>query len=986
MKIKFDDLPYQKRAIDAVVNVFKDQEIAQDNFTVTIRNEQVGLLDNELGIGNRLDLIDDEIERNINQVQLHNILPPTKIASGECLNLTIEMETGTGKTYVYLRTAFELNKKYGFTKFIIVVPSLAIKEGVKKSFEIMKDDFKLHYENVIYNAFVYDSGNPGQIRAFATSSNIEIMIINIDAFRKSFTDPEKETTANLIHRKNDKLSGYKPIEFIQQTNPIVIIDEPQSVDTTPKAKEAIASLNPLCILRYSATHKEKMNLVYKLDSVQAYEEKLVKQIEVISVIPKDSHNRPYIKLVSVNNKKSPITAKLELDVLSKGKITRTTKPVKSGDDLAQITGRELYEGFMVGDIYCGKDEEYIDFANNDVIIRLGETYGDVDYDQVKRMQIRKTIEEHLNKELKLTPKGIKVLSLFFIDKVENYRIYDEEGNPQKGKYALMFEEEYHEFIKKPKYHTLFNDVDTTTLAEEVHNGYFSVDKKGKLKDTKGNTQADEDVYALIMKDKEKLLSFKSKLKFIFSHSMLKEGWDNPNVFQICTLNETKSEMKKRQEIGRGLRLAVNQEGQRVYGHDVNTLTVMVNESYEEFASKLQAEIEEEEGIKFGVIDKHIFATMIFKDEQGEIRALGTEASEKLWNHLKAEDYIDAKGNMKKELKLQIKHDTFIVPEEFSKVADQVKKKLMHLAGDLKNLKDGTNKKNIVLKQEVFDERFKVLWDKIKYKTTYSVNYDTDELIVKCVEMIKEDLKVSHSKIEINKVLTTISKEQGVVAKESATSYGVYDECVQLPDILTYLQNETQLTRKTIAEILVQSGKLELFKKNPSKFMQEVAIIIKRALNQFVIKGIKYTPLGEGEVYTQEIFETTSEGYLDENIIESNRSIYNYVKYDSGVERSFAQKLEQQPEVKVYAKLPDGFKIDTPIGGYNPDWAIIIEKDGIEELYFIVETKGTDQMSLIKDSERGKIHCAKQHFKDLGTGVKVVQAHTYEAFSEEEVCK
>lgn len=676
MKIKFDDLPYQKRAINAVVNVFEGQEIAQDNFTVTIRNEQVGLLDNELGIGNRLDLIDEEIERNINQVQLDNILPPTKIASGECLNLTVEMETGTGKTYVYLRTAFELNKKYGFTKFVIVVPSLAIKEGVKKSFEIMKDDFKLHYENVIYNTFVYDSAKLEQVRAFATSSNIEIMIINIDAFRKSFTDSDKETAANIIHRKNDKLSGYKPIEFIQQTNPVVIIDEPQSVDTTPKAKEAIASLNPLCILRYSATHKEKMNLVYKLDSVQAYEEKLVKQIEVISVIPKDSHNRPYIKLISVNNKKSPITAKLELDVLSRGKIKRTTKTVKSGDDLAQVTGRELYENFMIGDIYCGKGEEYIDFANNDVIIRLGEAYGDVDHDQVKRMQIRKTIEEHLNKELKLTSKGIKVLSLFFIDKVENYRIYDEEGNPQKGKYALMFEEEYRELIKKPKYYTLFKDVDTTTLAEEVHNGYFSVDKKGKLKDTKGNTQADEDVYALIMKDKERLLSFKSKLKFIFSHSMLKEGWDNPNVFQICTLNETKSEMKKRQEIGRGLRLAVNQEGQRVYGHDVNTLTVMVNESYEEFASKLQAEIEEEEGIKFGVVDKHIFAAMIFKDEQGEIRALGTVASEKLWNYLKTEDYIDAKGNMKKELKLQIKHDTFTVPEEFSKVADQVKKSLL----------------------------------------------------------------------------------------------------------------------------------------------------------------------------------------------------------------------------------------------------------------------------------------------------------------------
>lgn len=980
MKIQFsDNLDYQKEAINSIVNVFQGQNIAQDNFTVSVQESNVGFFENELGVGNRVDIPKEEIEENINKIQIDNALPKTNFRD-KALNLSVEMETGTGKTYVYLRTIFELNKNYGFTKFIIVVPSLAIKEGVYKSLEITNEHFKMLYENTIYNYFIYDSQKLDQVRSFATSTNIEIMVINIDAFRKSFVDPEKESTANIIHRANDRLSGHKPIEFIQQTNPIVIIDEPQSVDNTPKSKEAIASLNPLAILRYSATHKEKINLVYKLDSVDAYEKELVKQIEVISVMPKDSNNNPYVKLISVSSTKSGISAKVDIDVLDKGKIKRVTKTVKKGTDLAELTGRELYEGFIIDEIYCEKGKEYITFTSNDILIEKGETYGDIDQDELKRVQIRKTIEEHLDKELKLTKEGIKVLSLFFIDRVSNYRDYDEEGNPIKGKYALMFEEEYKRFIRKPRYNTLFMDVDIETIAEEVHNGYFSTDKKGKITDTKGNTQADEDAYALIMKDKEKLLSFDTKLRFIFSHSALREGWDNPNVFQICTLNETKSEIKKRQEIGRGLRLAVNQKGERVYGKDINTLTVMVNESYEDFVTNLQKEMEDEEGIKFGVVDKFIFSNISYEIAEGIKAQVGSTESEKIWSFLKEEDYIDSKGNIKEKLKLDLKKNNLRLPEEFKQIEPMVVEKLTRLAGELNNIKDGSKKREIHLNKEVFlGPEFTDLWNRIKYKTTYSVDFNSEKLIDECVKVIQEDLRVSGSKIEVIKAATKIA-EEGVTAKQTDRNLVSISEKVDLPDILTYLQNQTNLTRKTLADILIKSGKLEIFKLNPSKFMQEVAQIIKRTLNGFIIDGIKYEKIGDEEYAVQEIFKNEElYGYLTEDILESNRSIYNYVKYDSNVEKSFAEKLEDNQSVKVYAKLPRNFRIDTPIGEYNPDWAILIEKDGEEKLYFVVETKGTDQISLLKDSEKAKIRCGKKHFEALNTNVDVAQASSFDGF-------
>ena len=536
MKLKFDNnLHYQKQAIASVVDLFKGQTPKQANFTVSANSSQLSLFGTENnGVGNYLELIEDEILENLQEIQLRNGIGQTSVLRKNQYDFDIEMETGTGKTYVYLRSIFELNKNYGFTKFIIVVPSIAIKEGVKKSIEIMTDEFKGLYDNVIFNHFVYDSSQLERVRSFAVSDNIEIMVINIDAFRKSFDDPEKINKSNIIHREIDKLNGLKPIDLIKETRPIVIIDEPQSVDTTPKSKEAIASLNPLCTLRYSATHVDKHNLVYKLDAVDAFDLELVKQIEVASFESKDYHNNAYLKLVSVSNSKSPITARIELDCNVKGQVKRKVLTVKSGDDLAstKLGNREIYEGYIVNEIYCEPGNEYVDFTSKSDILRIGKPIGDIDDLAIKEQQIRKTIEEHLNKELVLNPKGVKVLSLFFIDKVANYRYYDEDGNPQKGIYAQLFEKHYNDLIRKPKYCNLIDRLDVDTPVEDVHNGYFSQDKKGVFKDTNGNTAADDDAYSLIMKDKEKLLSFDSKLRFIFSHSALREGWDNPNVFQI----------------------------------------------------------------------------------------------------------------------------------------------------------------------------------------------------------------------------------------------------------------------------------------------------------------------------------------------------------------------------------------------------------------------------------------------------------------------
>ena len=955
MKLQFDsNLDFQKKAIESITSIFKGQEICNTNFTVPYPHFSDQLINsdkkNNMSFGNHLKLSDKDILNNICKIQLKNGLAP--LEKIDSMNFTIEMETGTGKTYVYLRSIFEMNRLYGFVKFIIVVPSIAIKEGVYKSLQITVEHFKNLYKNVCYDYFVYDSNKLSNVINFATSPDIQIMVINIDAFRKSFIDPKKKNKTNIIHRYHDRFNGSKPIECIQDTNPIVIIDEPQSVDTTYKSEKALASLNPLCTLRFSATHIKKYHMIYKLDSVDAYEQKLVKQIEVAGIEIKYAHNRAYIKLLSVNNKKNPITAKLEIESqLKNGRIKRKIITVSSGANLLDIKysgGRDVYDGYIIENIYCNKGNEYINFCSNPDILKLGQTFSDVDPDDYKRLQIRKTIEEHLNKEKHLHPKGIKVLSLFFIDRVSNYRFYDNFGNPQKGKYAMMFEEEYSRAIKKYSSNELFKVKDMNSAAASVHNGYFSIDNKKDAKgnelliDTTGKTADDESVYNLIMKDKEKLLSFNSRLKFIFSHSTLKEGWDNPNVFQICTLNETNSVTRKRQEIGRGLRIAVNQKGERVHGFEVNTLTIMANESFEKFASLLQKEIEQEKGIKFGVVEEHLFANIVVQNTGYNNEHLGVKASKSLCSHLKTKGYINDECKIQDSLKKDLKTGKLKLSKEFKKYTVQITALLKKASGNL-IIKNHDNKKKISLNKATYlSDEFKQLWDHIKYHTTFRINFDVNALILKCVKEIKTKLQVNKTEFVFKKTKAQINHD-GVHTISSLESANIYEpRSLELPDLITYLQNETNLTRRTIVKIIKNSGSLEFFKVNPQKFIEKVSIIIKKQMQLFMVDGIKYHRICDGQYFTQELFKHKELfDYLHKSILKNPKSVFYQAGIDFFSELNFANVLQESDHVKLYAKLPNGFKINTPLGNsYNPDWAVLIEEDDNEKLYFVVENKKT----------------------------------------------
>lgn len=984
MKIKFESgLDYQHEAINAIVDIFQGQEICTSNFTVYSPEyiaKQKTLELNEIGFSNKFTLTEDSILENVQHIQLRNGLKPSnkKEIDKSHLDFSIEMETGTGKTYVYLRSIMEMNRQYGYTKFIIVVPSIPIKEGVYKSLQITEEHFKQLYSNIDYNFFVYNSTKLNEIRDFAVNDKLQIMVINIQAFAKDLDDANQKTKRILLEY-HDKL-GYKPISLIQNTRPVVIIDEPQSTISTPLAMKSVKNLNPMSLLRYSATHKEKVNLMYKLDAVDAYNQQLVKEIEVASIkVDNAAGSGAYIKLVSVSNKNG-ITAKLELDIKSSdGSSKRAIKEVKKNTDLMQLTKLAQYSDYMVRDIYTAEDNQYIEFIN-DVEIKIGQSIGSVDDSLIKRLQIRKTIEEHLDKELILNPKGIKVLSLFFIDAVKHYRVYDSEGNATNGDYATMFEEEYKILIKKQKYHTLFEGIkDLDSEVSDIHNGYFSIDKQSKasnkkekfeyFKDTSGSLSADEDTYNLIMKDKEKLLSFESKLRFIFSHSALKEGWDNPNVFQICTLKEAgASEIRRRQEIGRGLRLAVNQDGERVRGFDVNKLTVMASESYEDFVDGLQKEIEKETGIAFGVIQEHSFNNVVTEMQGNEPIYLGQSKSTELFTFFTLKGYIDKKGKVQDLLRVDLKSGSVDLGQEFEEhISKQIIDTLKQTAGKLE-IKKNEDKVTVKVKEHILDNaEFKALWDKVKFKTTYSVNFDTQKLIDACIKNINDRLIVSSGKLVYNKIDLNITRG-GITHNDPTTQYSVLKHQVDvLPDIVSYLQNETQLTRKSIVKILSSCTNLNYFKSNPQKYIEGCIDIINEQRRLHIIDGIVYKKIGDNEFYSQELFKNeTLTGYLTKNMTKSTKSPYEYVVYDSSIESALAKEFENNTNVKVYAKLPSWFKIETPLGTYNPDWAVLFEKDNEERLFFVVESKGTMGFEFLRPSEQGKIECGKAHFKELST--------------------
>lgn len=982
MKLHFEpDLDYQLQAIEAVCDLFRGQEACRTEFTVTMKTSTpaesdlfsgttpqqfaLGIAESDLGVGNRLTLLDDELHKNLSDIQLRGGLPPSgMLISGD---FTVEMETGTGKTYVYLRSIFELNKRYGFTKFVIVVPSVAIKEGVYKSLQITEEHFKGLYAGVPYDYFLYDSNKLGEVRNFATSSTIQIMVVTVGAINKK--------DVNNLYKDSEKTGGEKPIDLIKATRPILIVDEPQSVDGGLKGagKSALDAMNPLCTLRYSATHVDKHQMVYRLDAVDAYERRLVKQIEVASATVEDAHNKAFVRLVAVNNKRGTISAKIELDVgTATGSVVTQEVTVYDGDDLQQTAKRAVYQDIRIGEIYTAKGEEFVElrYPGGEKYLRIGDVHGGVEPLAIQREMIRRTIKEHLDKEKRLRPMGIKVLSLFFIESVERYRQYDTDGNAVKGVYATIFEEEYKRFAKHPDYQSLFNEIDLNHSAEEVHNGYFSIDKKGGWSNTTennaGNRENAERAYNLIMREKEKLLSFSTPLKFIFSHSALKEGWDNPNVFQICTLRDIQSERERRQTIGRGLRLCVNQSGERVRGFEVNTLTVIATENYETFAENLQKEIEDDTGIRFGIVEQYQFAAVAITNAEGESKPLGFEQSKVLWDFLKTRQYIDTKGKVQDSLKQVLKDGLLQLPPEFEDQRFQIVELLKKVSGRLE-IKNADERRAVPTRQAVLQsEEFKALWDRIKHQTTYRVDFNNEQLIADCIGNLQKAPAVFRPRLQWRKADLAIGKS-GIEANEKRGAYTVtLDESnIELPDILTDLQDRTQLTRRTLVRVLTESKRLDDFKRNPQQFIELAGEIINRCKRLALVDGIRYVKLGDDSYYAQELFEQQElTGYLKNMLLDTKKSVYEHVVYDSGTERDFAQALEYNDAVKVYAKLPGWFRIPTPLGSYNPDWAILVEQDGAERLYFVVETKSSLFNDDLRPVEQAKIDCGTAHFSLL----------------------
>ncbi len=866
MELKFEELAYQTDAVNAVVRLFEGQR--RESFSL----HDAGI---ELFVGNKLDLNWAQIGENLNNVQKTFGQPETEIGQ-HGLNFSVEMETGTGKTYVYLRTIFELNRQYGWTKFVIVVPSVAIREGVLQTLRATKNHFAELFNKPVMNFSEYDSKRLGALRNFAVNDGIEIMVINIQSFEKD---------GNVINQVNE--SGDAPIELIRQTRPIVIVDEPQNMETENRLA-ALDSFNPLFILRYSATHKNSRHKVYSLNPVEAYNQKLVKQIVVQSVLAENDSNGAFVELVEIQAGKGSLKAKLnihyrgETETKKKTVWVRSGKNGKQGDDLFdKSNGNEAYRhGYIVDGLNF--DEQMVAFSNGLQISRADNQ--DALQDEVMKAQIRCTIEEHLKRERKLKPLGIKVLSLFFIDKVAHYRAADGSA----GKFAQWFAEIYREL--------------TGEDAKGVHDGYFSQDKQGRLKDTNGTTQADNDTYHSIICAKEMLLSFDSplsSLRFIFSHSALKEGWDNPNVFQICTLNETRSPIKKRQEIGRGLRLAVNQNGERVRDESVNVLTVIPNESYESFAKKLQEEYEDECGIKFAA----------------------------------------------------------------------------------SNIKDGRKRKTQTFRKNFpLDPEFQAIWQKLDRKPRYRVQYDTAELVKQAADAVFRLPEIHAPKIQTRKAKIEQSITYGIEAVETASGSLKTETAFAIPDILGEIQNKTGLTRRTVFDILKASKRLNDAANNPQRFIDLAAEKINRCLHALMSEGIVYE-LTDNEQYRQELLRNLQkmenegeEFYFDDKttftVQNGQKTIAeNYIPLDSETEQKFAADCENYENVSLYFKLPRWFKIPTPLGNYNPDWAVV--KQNGEKAYFVAETKNTGQgiqngvdESRLREDEQLKIQCARACFEKV----------------------
>lgn len=998
MKLQFKHQKFQADAAKAVVDVFAGQPYLTPSYMMDkgsgLYQQSITEEEDFTGWSNHKivpQLTDGLILENIRKIQRKNQIEPSADLEGR-YNLTIDMETGVGKTYTYIKTMYELNKHYGWSKFIVVVPSIAIREGVYKSFQVTQEHFAEEYGKKV-RFFIYNSSQLTEIDRFASDNSINVMIINSQAFNARGKD------ARRIYMKIDEFRSRRPIDIIAKTNPILIIDEPQSVEGK-KTKETLKQFNPLLTLRYSATHKSDSiyNMVYRLDAMEAYNKRLVKKIAVKGIVESGTTaTESYVYLESINLSKSTPTATIQFDCKGAKGIRNITRVVSEGYNLYDNSGHmeEYKQGFVVSRI-DGRDDS-IEFING-VKLYAGDVIGEVSEEQIRRIQIRETILSHIQRERELFYKGIKVLSLFFIDEVAKYKQYDSAGVAHNGIYADIFEEEYNDIVNNLQ--IKFGEDDymkylDSIPAEKTHAGYFSIDKKGKMIDSKANEKRenskekmsnDVDAYDLIMKNKELLLDRnpkRSPVRFIFSHSALREGWDNPNVFQICTLKQSSSDVRKRQEVGRGLRLCVNQDGERmdtnVLGNDVhkvNVLTVIASESYDSFAKGLQSEIAAAVADRPKAVTPELFIGKVIKDERGNEQVIDDDTGRIIHFDLIKNGYIDKKGALTDKYYEDKANGELKIAEEVSDSADSVIEIIDSIYSDRSMKPENARSNNVELqvdKDKLAMPEFKALWSRINSKSVYVVDFDTDELIRKAISSLDSKLRVSkiYFKVEEGAMENIDSKEDlttgNAFVKDTS---GTYQRTVTASsnvkyDLIGKLVDDTGLTRKAIIQILqgIQPAVFNQFKDNPEEFIIKAASLINDEKATAIIQHITYDVMDEK--YDTDIFtDPTIKGRLGVNAMKAKRHLYDHVVYDSTNELEFATELDSNKDVAVYVKLPDGFYISTPVGHYNPDWAIAFYEGTVKHIYFVAETKGSMNSMQLRLIEESKIHCAREHFKAI----------------------
>lgn len=1003
MKFKFKIQQYQTDAVECIARVF-DGEPCIDK---TLYRRDIGKVDstmlrleNEEGYSNHeLVLSENNLLENIRQIQLENDIKKSEKLNKNLglVNLDIEMETGTGKTYVYIKSMFELNKRYGWSKFVVVVPSIAIREGVAKSFEMLETHFFEHYGKKA-KWFVYDSSNLQKIDSYSSDAGINVMIINTQAFASSMKEGANNKESKIIYSERDEFASRKPIDVLAANRPIIIMDEPQKMEGAA-TQAGLKRFKPLFTLYFSATHKTDHNLIYALDALDAYNKKLVKKIQVkgfeISNIP-GIKDYMYLDDIVKSKNKAPI-AKIEVNVkLKSGVITRKILSFVAGDKLETATGLQVYKGLEVLNI--DPERSSVTFVN-DAVLSKGQVVGDISEDAMKRAQIRETIKSHFEKEKFNFERGIKTLSLFFIDEVSKYKSYDDEGNEVKGEYQKIFEEEYDYYRNENS--NLFNGKYQEYLdrfdAAQVHNGYFSIDKKGHAINSalkRGSDIADDiSAYDLILKNKEQLLSFDEPTRFIFSHSALREGWDNPNVFQICTLRHASSATAKRQEVGRGLRLCVDVNGNRMdldaLGeniHEVNKLTVIANESYKDFVSGLQAETKDVLRTRPTKADIEFFIGKNVTID-GVKRPITKAEADAIHAYLLINDYIDEKGNVSEVYKTALKNGTLepikkasiaSMEADIHKLVQSIFDESVALDGMVENGNQTEIKDNGLNKANFEKKEFQELWNQINHKYAYTVHYDSEELIKKVVDDINANLIVKKLSYTVHSGEQKDVNDFGDNQKTASEVVDVAAMSQTKYDLVGEIAKGATLTRKTVVAILkrIDASKFAMFKSNPEEFISKVIKTIKEQKATMIVECIRYNTIDE--TYDSTIFTNEKHSSTYERAIPANKSIMEYVFPDSDGEKDFAQALEKATEVCVYAKLPRSFQIPTPVGNYAPDWAIAFEKDKVKHVFFVAETKGSMDTMMLRPVEKAKIECAKRLFNEASnSNVRYAHVASYQ---------